>query len=247
VALLVLLLLAGLALGRSFFIGHAAAKVSPTVTGLIFDTVIRFLRTGLRWVLLIAAVVSVLLWLVGPARWARWLRAQAARGIRWTGRRAAELGNDANRRRATAGARRGAAWALEHGSGLRLLGVVVAGIVLIFGGNLSVSGVWWTVVGLAIYLVVLELVFAWARRTAAGQPMEAGPMDVQPVEAAAPAGVAAEAAPPKALVAGVVAAGRVPASVPATGPATSQPLSQQGHGGAEDPGDDDDHDQGRPG
>ena len=166
-ALLTLVLLGALALGRSFFLSHAAARVPPTVTGTIFDTVIRFLRSGLKWVLLIAVIVAALLWLVGPARWPRWLRAQGVRGIRWTGRRAAELGNEQNRQRATAGARKGAAWCLEHASGVRLLGVVVAGIVLVFGGNLSVSGVWWTLVGLAIYLVVLEGLFAWARRTAA--------------------------------------------------------------------------------
>jgi hypothetical protein len=164
--LLTLVILGGLALGRSFFLSHAAARVPPTVTGAIFDTLIRFLKTGLKWVLLIAAIVAVLLWLVGPARWPRWLRAQFVRGIRWTGRRAAELGNEENRRRASAATRQSAAWCLEHASGVRLLGVVVAGIVLVFGGNLSVGGVWWTLVGLAIYLVVLEGLFAWARRTA---------------------------------------------------------------------------------
>ena len=107
-ALLTLVLLGALALGRSFFLSHAAARVPPTVTGTIFDTVIRFLRSGLKWVLLIAVIVAALLWLVGPARWPRWLRAQGARGIRWTGRRAAELGNEQNRQRATAGARKGA-------------------------------------------------------------------------------------------------------------------------------------------
>jgi hypothetical protein len=183
-ALLTLVLLGALALGRSFFLSHAAARVPPTVTGTIFDTVIRFLRSGLKWVLLIAVIVAALLWLVGPARWPRWLRAQGARGIRWTGRRAAELGNEQNRRRATAGARQGAAWCLEHASGVRLLGVVVAGIVLVFGGNLSVGGVWWTLVGLAIYLVVLEGLFAWARRTAAA-PL--GARTPEPVTVGVPA------------------------------------------------------------
>ncbi|HVX22937.1 MAG TPA: hypothetical protein VHB02_16455 [Acidimicrobiales bacterium] len=263
VSLVVLLLLAGLALGRSFFLSHAADRVSPTVTGAIFDTLVRFLKTGLRWVLLVSVIVAVLLWLVGPARWPRWLRAQAARGIRWVGRRAAELGNEDNRRRASAGARRGAAWALEHASGMRLLGVVVAGIVLLFGGNLSVGGVWWTVVGLAVYLVVLELVFAWARRTAAvaaGEQVAPGAAGLVGAAAAAvlPEAVSKRA---RALVAGVVPGAGVPgAGVPGAGvgappsapgaggpPAPGGPLGQQHDGGAEHPGDDDDHDQGGPG
>jgi|GEM_PF-465101 len=273
VSLMVLLVLAGLALGRSYFLSHAADRVSPTVTGAIFDTLIRFLKTGLRWVLLIAVILSVLLWLIGPARWPRWLRAQAARGIRWVGRRAAELGNESNRRRATAGARRGAAWALEHASGLRLLGVVVAGIVVIFGGNLSVGGVWWTIIGLAIYLVVLELVFAWARRTAAAPPENGQPAVGQPAMAgapvggaAAPVGGAAGAAMSKAVSgsnagseeAGAVApgglgggdlggAGEVVGGVAPSGTASPPPgdaLGEQDHGDAEGPGDGDDDDQG---
>lgn len=233
VCLLVLLLLAGLALGRSFFLSHAAARVSPTVTGAIFDTVIRFLKHGLRGVLLISAIVAVLLWLAGPARWPRWLRAQAVRGIRWTGRQAAELGNAENRRRASAGTRRAAGWATEHAPGLRLLGVVVAGIVLIFGGNLSVGGVWWTVVGLAIYLVVLELVFLWARRTAGAGPPVPGGLQLS--------GVSQPSDVPKPSD---VKVGAAVASTPAGLPAPAgEPLDQHGDGGTEDPGDHDDHDQ----
>ncbi len=218
-ALLTLVILGALALGRSFFLSHAAARVPPTVTGIIFDTIIRFLRSGLKWVLLISAIVAAVLWLVGPARWPRWLRAQAMRGIRWTGRRAAELGNEQNRQRASAGARRGAGWCLEHASGVRLLGVVVAGIVLVFGGNLSVSGVWWTLVGLAIYLVVLEGLFAWARRTATA-----------PLVAASPDPLVARA--PDAVTVGAPAA-------------AGKPPGEEGDRHSEHAGDDDHDDQGR--
>jgi hypothetical protein len=239
VALLTVVLLGALALGRSFFLSHAAARVPPTVTGAIFDTVIRFLRAGLKWVLLIAVAVAALLWLVGPARWPRWLRAQAARAVRWAGRRAAELGNEQNRRRASAATRRGAAWCLEHASGVRLLGVVVAGIVLVFGGNLSVSGVWWTVVGVAIYLVVVEGVLAWARRAAAAAagPATAGPATAGPVTAGeattgpAAAGPATTAPP---LVEPVAV------GVPAL---PGDPLGEEGDRRSEHPGDDDHDDQ----
>lgn len=76
----------------------------------------------------------------------------------------------------SAKARLGAAWALEHRSGLRLTGVVVAGVVVVFSGNLSVDGVWSTAIALAAYLVVLEVVLAWARRAAASPTVrEPGP------------------------------------------------------------------------
>ena len=174
--LAILLLLAGLALGRSFFVDHAADRVDPSVTGAIFDTITRFLKNGLRNVLIVVAVVAVVLWLAGPARWSRWVRSQVVRSARWVGRRAAELGNERNRRQVSAKARLGAAWALEHRSGLRLTGVVVAGVVVVFSGNLSVDGVWSTAIALAAYLVVLEVVLAWARRAAASPTVrEPGP------------------------------------------------------------------------
>ncbi|HEX3947309.1 MAG TPA: hypothetical protein VHW47_06365, partial [Acidimicrobiales bacterium] len=265
VALLTLLVLAGLALGRSFFLSHAASRVTPSVTGAIFDTLVRFLTHGLRQVLLISVIVAAVLWLIGPARWPRWLRAQGVRGVRWIGQRAAELGNEHNRRRASAASRAGAGQALEHASGLRLVGVVVAGIVLVFGGNLSVSGVWSTVIGLAAYLAVLELIFAWARRAAAA-PAVAGTGStvtavtaVTAVPAVATTGAVARGEGGDSAAAVVdPAADPVTADLPAPDPllvevgggavglpAAVEPLGQEDDRRAEDTGDDDDHDQGR--
>jgi len=69
-------LLATLALGRTFFVDHAAAHVSPPVSAAIFDTLTRFLSTGLRNALLATVVVAAVLWLAGPSPWARRLRTQ---------------------------------------------------------------------------------------------------------------------------------------------------------------------------
>jgi len=158
--------LAVLAIGRNFFVGHAAGKVDPAVTTAVFTTVSRFLIQGLKWVVLACVVVAVALWLAGPSTWARWIRAQVARGARWLWAQAKALGSKENRGRATAGARRAAAWTLAHKSGLRIAGAVAAGLVIAFGGNLSVSGVWDTAIVLAVYLVLVEVVVIWARRTA---------------------------------------------------------------------------------
>ncbi len=161
-----LLFLALLAIGRNFFVDHASAKVDPAVTTAAFSTITRFLIEGLKWVVLACVVVAVALWLAGPSSWARWIRAQVARGARWLWAQAKALGSKENRGKASAGARRGAAWTLEHKSGLRIAGAVAAGLVIVFGGNLSVSGVWNTLIVLAVYLVLVELVVLWARRTA---------------------------------------------------------------------------------
>ena len=165
-ALFAVFLLACLALGRAFFVDHAAARASPSVTGAVFDILVRFLREWMRILVAVAAGLAVVLWLAGPGRWPRWLRATVARGARWSARRVAELGDDERRRQASAAARAGARWVLEHRDGLRMAGVIVAGAVIVLGGNLSVGGIWWTAVGLALYLGAVAVVVAWARRAA---------------------------------------------------------------------------------
>jgi hypothetical protein len=57
-----------------------------------------------------------------------------------------------------------AGFPLEHASGFRLFGVIVVGCILVFGGNLSGSGILWSAVALAAYLLALEGVLMWARR-----------------------------------------------------------------------------------
>lgn len=163
-ALFAVVLLAVLAVGRSFFVDHAV-RVTPPVTGAIFDVIIRFLRDWLRITVVIAVALALVLWLAGPGRWPRWMRAGVARAARWCGRRVAEINSAEHRAQASSAARTGAGWVMEHRDGLRLVGAVVAGAVIVLGGNLSVDGVFWTAVALVLYLIVLEIVVAWARRT----------------------------------------------------------------------------------
>ena len=66
--------------------------------------------------------------------------------------------------------RRSAGWILEHVNGLRIVGVVVAGLILVFGGNLTGWSLLVIVIVLAVYLGLLQLVAAWARKAS-----EAGP------------------------------------------------------------------------
>jgi hypothetical protein len=69
--------------------------------------------------------------------------------------------------RAAAGSprtRRAGGWILEHLGGLRILGVVVAALFIVFGGNLTGWSLLIIVIVLAVYLGLLQLVAAWARR-----------------------------------------------------------------------------------
>jgi len=167
VALVTLLLLAGLSLGRITFINQASGHVNGQVAATVWDTMLRFLKTDLRWMLLFAALVALGAWLAGPARYAVWIRSTVAKGGRWVAAQAHELTAGAGR--AAAGserARRTGGWITEHLNGLRIVGVIVASLFLVFGGNLTGWSLLIIVIVLAVYLGLLQLVAAWARKVA---------------------------------------------------------------------------------
>jgi hypothetical protein len=166
VGLVTLVLLAGLSLGRVTFLNEAAGGgFNREAAGAVWDTVLRFLKADLRWMLLASVLVALGAWLAGPARYAVWIRSTCAKGGRWVGAQGQALSSDAGR--AAAGsqrARRSGGWILEHLSGLRIVGLVVAGLFLVFGGNLTGWGLLVIVIVLAVYLGLLQLVAAWARK-----------------------------------------------------------------------------------
>ena len=168
VALVTMLLLAGLSLGRITFLNQAAGGgFNRQAAGAVWDTVLRFLKTDLRWMLLASVLVALGAWLAGPARYAVWIRSTFAKGGRWVGAQAHELSSDAGRAAADrAGRAARAAGSSSTSNGLRIVGVVVAGLFLVFGGNLTGWSLLVIVIVLAVYLGLLQLVAAWARKVA---------------------------------------------------------------------------------
>jgi hypothetical protein len=169
----VLVLLTGLRLGRTYMIDHSH-KAPPDVSAAMFDTLVRYLQHTLKIVLLVSLLIALFMWFIGPSSWARGLRHGIARGGRWVGDQVKAFNTPENRPTVGRGTRATARWCLAHASGLRFAGAVVAGIIILFGGNLSPGGVLWTAVGLAIYLLLLQLLLAWARRVQAPPPLDGG-------------------------------------------------------------------------
>ena len=166
VALVALLLLAGLSLGRITFLNQAADhSFNRQVAAAVWDTILRYLKTDLRWTILIAVLVALGCWLAGPARYAVWVRSTCAKGGRWVAEQARAVTSGAGR--AAAGserARRSGAWVLEHLNGLRIFGIVIAALFVVFGGNLTGWSLLVILLLLALYLGLVQLVAAWARR-----------------------------------------------------------------------------------
>ncbi len=168
VALMSLLVLGALSAGRGIFIGQAAGGgFNAQGAAAVWDTVLRFLKTDLRWTLVISVLVAFAGWLAGPARYAVWIRKTCASGGRWVAAQYRALSSGAGRAAAESSrVRRTGGWIVEHLNGLRIVGVVVAGLILVFGGNLTGWSLLVIVLVLAVYLGLLQLVAAWARRVA---------------------------------------------------------------------------------
>ena len=172
VALMTLVLLVGYSLGRITFLNQAVSGGFKTQgAAAVFDTVLRYLKADLRWTLLASVVVALGAWVAGPARYAVWIRGTTVAGVRWVGGQAHALSSGAGRAAAESSrVRRSAGWILEHINGLRIVGVVVAGLFLVFGGNLTGWSLLVIVIVLAVYLGLLQLVAMWARKASESGP-----------------------------------------------------------------------------
>jgi hypothetical protein len=169
ISFVTLLFLAALATGRNFFLNEASSlSLRRDVAGAVWDTLLRFLKADFRWMLLIALIVAFLAWVFGPARWAVGIRTHVTRAARWLGVQGKALSAGAGRTAAgSGGARRVGRFIEEHLNGLRILGVAVAAIVLLFSGNLTGWSLLIILIVLLVYLGLLQLVATWARRVAA--------------------------------------------------------------------------------
>lgn len=173
-ALALVVLITVLSLARTYFISHAK-KVDPSVSGSLWDILTRFLHNGLHYALIIAIVVVLACWAFGPSRWAIALRVKARSSASWLASQAKVLGKGGDAAPSPR-TRELAAGMVHHSSAIRLVGVVVAGAIVVFGGSLSVTTIWVTLLALVLYLVLVELALTWARRVAA-HSVEAGPHD----------------------------------------------------------------------
>ncbi|HEY6429380.1 MAG TPA: hypothetical protein VIX84_19320 [Acidimicrobiales bacterium] len=176
VALMTIVLLVALSLGRNVFTHQAAVHhLDGQVAATVWDTILRFLKADLRWMLLGAVIVAFFAWVFGPARYAVWIRRHVAAGARWVADQARALSGGAGRAAAESErARHVGGWIVEHLAALRIVGVIVAGLFLVFNGNLTGWSLLVILIVLAVYLGLLQLVVLWARKVA-GPLQPSGP------------------------------------------------------------------------
>ena len=163
VALFTTVLLAVLSLGRNVFLHQATVhNLDADLSAAVWDTLLRFLKADLRWMLLAALIVACFARVFGPARYAIWIRCHVAVAAHWVADQVRMLSGNAGQAAAESErARRVGGWIVEHLTGLRIVRVIGAGLFLVFLGSLTGWTLLVILIVLAVYLALLQLVAAW--------------------------------------------------------------------------------------
>jgi hypothetical protein len=159
VAVGMVVLALGLAIFRSIYLDAVPASVLPhDAAAVLYDTIVRFLRLGLRTILVLALVVAAGAFLSGRSVTAVRTRQGLVGAIGW-------LAGSAER----AGLRTGpvGSWVEANKRTLRVAAVAVAALVLVFWGRPTGKVVLGLTLALLIVLALIEFLARPARVTAA--------------------------------------------------------------------------------
>jgi hypothetical protein len=152
-----------LAIFRSVYLNSVPNAILPAdAAAAAYDIMVRFIKEGLRVLLVIGLVVAIAAFFTGPSVTAVRTRGAFVSGLRWV----RETGEHAGLRTGPVGQ-----WTYAHRVGLRISATALAALILVFSGQ--PTGL--TVLLLAvILLVVLGLIELIGKRPAPAQPEMAG-------------------------------------------------------------------------
>jgi len=157
-----LVLAVALLIARSIYLNSVPQNVLPAdAAASAYDTLVRFIKDGLRVLLLVGLVIAAGAFLVGPSAAAVRTRQAVASGIGWVRAR----GERAGLRTGPAGT-----WVGAHKTLLRAAAVGLAVLIFVFWGQPSLAVVIWLVVLLLVLLGVIELLGGGTRTSAMPEP-----------------------------------------------------------------------------
>jgi hypothetical protein len=138
-----LLLGAGLLIFRGVYLNSVPARLLPgDAAAAMFDTLVRFIRQGLRVLLVLGLVVAAAAFFTGPSVTAVKTRHAFVSGLGWLRRRGERAGLS------TGPAGR---WTYAHRTGLRVCAAALAALVFVFWGRPTAA----VVIGLAVVLLLV--------------------------------------------------------------------------------------------
>jgi hypothetical protein len=142
-----LVLALGLAIFRSAYLNALPSTVSHDAAAVLYDTLVRYLRLGLRSVLVLALVIAIGAFLTGPSVTAVRTRDGLTRGLAWLRGR----GESAGLRTGPVGS-----WVYAHKQALRIGAVAAAGLALVFWGQPTGKVIILLAVLLLVVLAIIE-------------------------------------------------------------------------------------------
>jgi hypothetical protein len=144
-----LVLAIALAIARAIYLNSVPPTVLPgDAAAVLYDTLVRFIRDGLRVLLLIGLVVAAGAFLTGPSSAAVATRRAVGKGIGWL----RDRGDRAGLHSGPVGD-----WTFAHKRLLRIGAIAVAALIFVFSFPPSVALVIWLVVLLLVVLGIIEL------------------------------------------------------------------------------------------
>jgi len=130
-------------IGGQLFVNELAGTVFGPASRVFFDTLLAFLDRGQQVVLWLGLVLMLAGWFAGANRYGTAVRTTTGRGLERTGTSLSGAG---------AGVGRAGQWTTANAGWLRVVVVVLGGVVLLWGNDVSMSRLWWS---LALVLVLL--------------------------------------------------------------------------------------------
>ncbi len=137
-----------LTIARSVYLNSVPSTMNQDAAGVLYDTLIRFVRQALRVLLLVGVIVAIGAFLTGPSTAAVATRRAMKSGIGWVRERGEQRGLNAG----PVGE-----WTAAHKTMLRVGAVALVALIFVFWSHPTLAVVIWLLVLLLALLGVIEL------------------------------------------------------------------------------------------
>jgi hypothetical protein len=157
-----------LAIARSIYLNSVPSNVLPAdAAAVLYDTLVRFIKDGLRVILVVGLIVAIAAFFTGPSATAVGTRRGISKGLSWL----RTSGESHGMRTGPVGR-----WVYQYRHALRIAAVALFGLIFVFQGRPTVGNAILLAVLLLVVLGLIELLGHPPARSAA-EPQAVGPAD----------------------------------------------------------------------
>ena len=147
-----------LLIGRNIYLDEIpTSKLPRDTSAVIFDTLVRFLRLGIRIILVVAVLIALIIWLFGPSRPAVAVRRGVRNAPKWVGQKLADT--------AIAPA------IVQYATPIRIGVIALALFVIVLWNQITLARILILAIVVAIILVLIQAVITATRQ----RPVQAPP------------------------------------------------------------------------